>query len=209
MSFIERFKDKFYFIGCDITIEIINHTEVKKISYPKQVLENLPNPNDISLNISSWIHQYNAYASHCKCYLVLTGKISGITVLDFDTIYSYKTFCKNVPNFESYFTVRTKKGYHVYCLYNPNLKTTFNVLKNLIHTIDIINDIPDRTDLCGNPYLGVICPPSSYYTLNGILYIYQYIGGTIKPVPKYLFDCLKILKGRKLINLTKNLNFLI
>ena len=112
MSFIEMFKDKFYFIGCDITREIRNHREVKIVTFPKEVLKkvveqanNTNNTNDISLNVSSWIDEYNAYAKHTKCYAVRTGKISGITVLDFDTLYAYKAFCKNVPDFESYFTL--------------------------------------------------------------------------------------------------------
>jgi hypothetical protein len=60
MSFIEMFKDKFYFIGCDITREIRNHRKVKIVTFPK----------------------------HTKSYAVRTGKISGITVLDFDTLYA-------------------------------------------------------------------------------------------------------------------------
>ena len=67
----------------------------------------------------------------------ISREISEITVLDFDTLYSYKTFCKNVPDFESYFTVKTKKGYHVYCLYNPELKSCNNVLRKLIHVITL------------------------------------------------------------------------
>jgi len=201
------FKDKFYFIGCDITREIRNHREVKIVTFPKEVLKkvveqanydnntnNTNNTNDISLNVSSWIDEYNAYALHTKSYAVLTGKISGITVLDFDSLNSYKTFCKNVPNFESYFTIKTKNGYHVYCLYNPELKTCNNVLKKLISVIDIRND-PVITK-CGL-ILGfcVLCPPSSYNTLNGDSYSYEFLGGTIKPVPEYLFECLKILKA--------------
>ena len=153
----------------------------------------VPSSSDTNVNVSSWVDEYNAYASHTKCYAVLTGKISGITVLDFDTLYSYKTFCKNVPDFESYFTVKTKKGYHVYCLYNPELKSCNNVLKKLIHVIDIRND-PVITK-CGF-VLGhcVLCPPSSYTTLNGNCYSYEFLGGTIKPVPEYLFECLKLLK---------------
>ena len=113
MSFIELFKDKFYFIGCDITTEIRNHREIKITTFPKEVLKKVVelanNTNNTNANVSSWVDEYNAHASHTKCYAVLTGKISGITVLDFDTLYSYKAFCKNVPDFESYFTVKTKK----------------------------------------------------------------------------------------------------
>lgn len=211
MNFIELFKEQFYFIGCDITREIRNHREIKITTFPKEALKKvveLANKyhNDSSLNVSSWVDEYNAYASHTKCYAVLTGKINGITVLDFDTLYSYKAFCKNVPDFESYFTVKTKNGYHVYCLYNPELKTCNNVLKNLIHVIDIRND-PVITE-CGF-VLGycVICPPSSYNTLNGKCYTYEFLEGTIKPVPEYLFKCLKLLKAKNRTNET-NINSL-
>ena len=202
MSFIELFKEQFYFIGCDISREIRSHKEVKIVTFPKEVLKKVveqANNTNTNVNGSSWIDEYNAYASHTKCYAVLTGKISGITVLDFDTLYSYKAFCKNVPDFESYFTVKTKKGYHVYCLYNPELKSCNNVLKKLIHVIDIRND-PVITK-CGF-VLGhcVLCPPSSYSTLNGECYSYEFLGGTIKPVPEYLFECLKILKAENRSN---------
>jgi hypothetical protein len=208
MNFIELFKEQFYFIGCDITREIRNHTEVKKLTFPKEVLEKVDNSNNTNVNVSSWIDEYNAYASHTKCYAVLTGKISGITVLDFDTLYSYKAFCKNVPDFESYFTVKTKNGYHVYCLYNPELKTCNNVLKNLIHVIDIRND-PLINNETGRLGFCVLCPPSSYTTLNGKCYTYEFLGGTIKPVPEYLFKCLKLLKAKNRTNETNinSLNF--
>jgi hypothetical protein len=212
MSFIEIFKDKFYFVGCDIKREIRNHREVKVVTFPKEVLEKVANESkcasDISLNVSSWIDEYNAYALHTKSYVVLTGKISGITVLDFDTLYAYKAFCKNVPDFESYFTVKTKKGFHVYCLYNPNLKSCNNILKNLIKVIDIRND-PVITK-CGLLLgIGVLCPPSSYNTLDGKCYTYEFLGGTIKPVPEYLFRCLKILKAHTRTNedIINSLNF--
>ena len=166
----------------------------------------VPSLSDTNVNVSSWVDEYNAHASYTKCYAVLTGKISGITVLDFDTLYSYKTFCKNVPDFESYFTVKTKKGYHVYCLYNPELKSCNNVLKKLIPIIDIRND-PIITK-CGF-VLGhcVLCPPSSYTTLNGECYTYEFLGGTIKPIPEYLFECLKILKAENRSNQNHCLTF--
>jgi TRAP-type uncharacterized transport system substrate-binding protein len=72
MNFIELFKEQFYFIGCDITREIRNHREVKIVTFPKEVLKkvveqaNYYNTNNISLNVSSWIDEYNAYALHSK-----------------------------------------------------------------------------------------------------------------------------------------------
>lgn len=203
MNFVELFKDKFYFVGCDIEPAFRNGVEVKNTKFPKQVLEKVlkekdfENNNDLQLN--SWKAEYNSYALHTKCYAVRTGKISGITVLDFDSLYAYKKFCMNVPDFESYFTVRTKKGYHVYCLYNPELKTCNNVLKNLIEIIDIRND-PWTTN-CGIIFgFCVLCPPSKYITLDGNNYSYEFLGGTIKPVPEYLFQCLNILKEKNIDN---------
>jgi hypothetical protein len=73
MSFIELFKEQFYFIGCDITREIRNHREVKIVTFPKKVLEKVVEQanyinyiNNININVSSWIDEYNAYAKHSK-----------------------------------------------------------------------------------------------------------------------------------------------
>jgi hypothetical protein len=118
-----------------------------------------------------------------KCFAIKTGKVSGITVLDFDTEYAYNTFLQNVPNFDTYFTVKTKKGWHVYCLYNPNLKTVNNILKGYIDIIDIRNDLSNIRNF-------VICPPSSYIGINGDIFTYEFLGGEIKEVPQFLFDCL-------------------
>ena len=73
MSFIELFKEQFYFIGCDITREIRNHREVKIVTFPKEVLKKVVeqanyynNINNININVSSWIDEYNAYTKHTK-----------------------------------------------------------------------------------------------------------------------------------------------
>jgi hypothetical protein len=106
-NFIERFKDKFYFMGCNITTKVTNNKPQKIIIFPKTNNGLCPvNEND---SVSSWIKDYNMNAKNTRHYAIRTGKISGITVLDFDTEYAYKMFCANVPNFETYFTVKTKK----------------------------------------------------------------------------------------------------
>jgi hypothetical protein len=189
-NFIEKFKDKFYFIGCDIETKIINNIEQKKLTFPKY------NKN-MEAEVSNWIEDYNTNAKHTKHYAVRTGKVSGITVLDFDTEYAYKMFCANVPNFESYFTVKTKKGWHVYCLYDPKLKTCNNILKGLIEIIDIRNDpfiIKNTKTLDASI---VVCPPTCYAGVNGDYFTYKYLGGTINSVPQYLYDCLEIIKNKK------------
>ena len=153
--------------------------------------------------VSNWIEDYNTNAKHTKHYAVRTGKVSGITVLDFDTEYAYKMFCGNVPNFETYFTVKTKKGWHVYCLYDPNLKTSNNVLKGLIDIIDIRNDpvVVKFSNFWSKEEIlvggSVICPPTSYAGVNWDYFTYEYLGGTINPVPQYLYNCLKIKNHNK------------
>jgi len=191
MDFIEIFKNKFCFIGCDILIKKISNYERKVMTcqnnYEDAILEN-------------WEEMYKLNGKTTKCFAIKTGKVSGITVLDFDTEYAYNIFLKNVPNFDTYFTVKTKKGWHVYCLYHPNLKTDNDILKGYIDTIDIRNDpkyIPSKnktTYVCSV----VICPPTSYIGLDGELFTYTFLGGEIKEVPQFLFDCL--------LKLNKNTN---
>ena len=191
-SFIEKFKDKFYFIGCDIETKLINNIEKKMLTIPNNYIT-------INAQVKNWIKDYNTNAKHTKHFAIRTGKVSGITVLDFDTEYAYKMFCANVPNFETYFTVKTKKGWHVYCLYDPNLKSQINALKGFIDVIDIRND-PYHLDFFNKKNLDgghVICPPTSYADINGNYFTYKYLGGTINPVPQYLYDCLKIKKIKR------------
>ena len=195
-SFIEEFKDKFYFIGCDVETKLKNNIEKKWLTFPKY-------NKSMEAKVSNWIEDYNMNAKDSKHFAVRTGKVSGITVLDFDTEFAYKMFCANVPNFESYFTVKTKKGWHVYCLYDRNLKSGNNVLKGLIEIIDIRNDPvvvkfsnfwSEQEILDGGH---VICPPTRYLDVNGNYFTYKYLGGTINPVPQYLYDCLKIKKIKR------------
>ena len=183
MEFIEMFKNKFCFIGCDIVIKNLSNYERKIMtcqkSYENVILEN-------------WEEMYELNGKTTKCFAIKTGKISGITVLDFDTEYAYNIFLKNVPNFDTYFTVKTKKGWHVYCLYHPNLKTDNNILKGYIDVIDIRNDPICITSSNKITYKRsvVICPPTSYIGLDGELFTYTFLGGEIKEVPQFLFDSL-------------------
>jgi hypothetical protein len=201
MEFIQMFKNKFCFVQCYIQCIQIGNKDEKIISYPSYyknvTLENwktyyienknkkhnviiLPKYLEKKEDISTFYYNNkNNNNLLSNSFAIRTGKISNITVLDFDTEYAYNTFLQNVPNFDTYFTVKTKKGYHVYCLYNSNLKTYYNILKGYIDVLDIIND---ETVL--------ICPPSSYIDLDGNIFTYKFLGGEIKEVPQFLFDCL-------------------
>lgn len=204
MEFIQMFKNKFCFVQCYIQFIKIGNKEKKILSFPtyyKNVtLENwktyyIENKNkkhnviifpkylekneDINMFYDNNKNNNNLSSNS---FIIKTGKISNITVLDFDTENAYTTFLQNVLNFDTYFTVKTKKGYHVYCLYNSNLKTCNNILKEYIDIIDIRNDESN-----------IICPPSSYVDLDGNIFTYKFLGGEIKEVPKFLFDCLSKL----------------
>ena len=49
---------------------------------------------------------------------ILTGRISGITALDFDDWEEYQRLLRNFPTLAKYRTIRTNKGCHVYFKYN-------------------------------------------------------------------------------------------
>ena len=190
MDFIEIFKNKFCFIGCDILIKNISN-------YEKKIMTFQNNHEDAILE--NWEEMYELNGKTTKCFAIKTGKVSGITVLDFDTEYAYNIFLKNVPNFDTYFTVKTKKGWHVYCLYHPNLKTENNILNGYIDIIDIRNDSTYVTNQNKTTYICnvVICPPTSYIGLDGELFTYTFLGGEIKEVPQFLFDSLLKLNKQK------------
>ena len=71
-----------------------------------------------------------------KVVCVLTGKINNITVIDFDKKDEYYEAIEKYPQLKDAYTVETSKGFHIYCKYNKNQKTTTNTDLG----IDIRND---------------------------------------------------------------------
>ena len=68
-----------------------------------------------------------------------TGKISGITVLDFDNADEYLRLIINYPELKECYTVKSPRGYHIYFNYNSLVKTGTNQLKNYLN-VDTRND---------------------------------------------------------------------
>ena len=63
--------------------------------------------------------------SSSKCVGIITGKVSGISVIDFDNEESYRIYKERFPKeFSEVITIKTKKGYHCYFKYNSNFKST-------------------------------------------------------------------------------------
>ena len=129
----EEFLNEHNFIGFSFYKISYESGKKKLTGMPawKQYTENHINPN------------HSAFA-------ILTGKLSGVTIIDCDTQESYEKITTDFPSLKNTFTVKTYKGYHVYTLYDSSIKGNTNSFLSY-PDIDIRND--------GNI---VIAPPTSY-----------------------------------------------
>ena len=66
-----------------------------------------------------------------KVIMIVTGKMNNITVFDFDTEQTYHDCIEKYPQLKKALTVRTNKGYHIYCKYNPLQPTKVNTEKHI------------------------------------------------------------------------------
>lgn len=115
---------------------------------------------------------------------IKTGKISDITVFDFDNIDEYNRIINDMPELKNVFRVKTNKGYHLYFRYNKDVKTGQNSLKSY-KNVDIRND--DAI---------LFCPCTKYTLLNGDEIEYKFIKGDLIEIPKNLFLDLKEIKSK-------------
>ena len=122
-----------------------------------------------------------------KVIFIITGKLSNITVVDFDDKKLYNSYVENYPDLKNNYTVKTNKGYHIYFKYESSLKSTTNI--NNIKGIDIRND--------GGL---IIAPPTKYKLLSGQTARYKYVSGEILDIPKYLLDIFTPKKKEQKIN---------
>jgi len=107
---------------------------------------------------------------------VQTGKKSNISVFDFDIEDTYNEIAKRFPQIKDHYTVKTKRGYHVYFLYDARISTSTNVFKN--HPgVDIRNE---------NAF--VYAPGTKYEHPDGSIVSYDYIYGDLIEMPDELFD---------------------
>lgn len=110
---------------------------------------------------------------------IITGKMSGITVIDFDDYSEYEKMLEKYPDLKNHRTIRTKKGVHLYCKYDESIKDTVQAM-NSYKGVDIRND--------GGI---VFCPPTKYKLLSGAIAKYEDLGGEILPTPDYIVNDLK------------------
>ena len=170
MDKLQKFIDEGFicFTFSGISIKINTKGEEKK--YPM----GMPKHSDINKN---------NFKDYCntdhKGSAIITGKMSNITVIDFDDKTTYNAIVNKYPDFKNFRTIKTNKGYHIYCKYDSNLTSNTNVLKSY-PGVDIRND--------GGI---VFCPPCSYKLPNGTVIKYEDMGGNILPIPEIIMSDIK------------------
>jgi len=152
----------FTFKGIETNINSRGEEKKKPIGMPvwKQINQD---------NFRNYIDMKNDTAT-----AIITGKMSGITVIDFDDVNEYNKLVADYPDIKKHRTIKTKNGYHIYCQYTDKLSSTTNGLKSY-NKVDIRND--DSI---------IFAPPTTYVLNDKSIAIYEDIGGELLPVPEII-----------------------
>jgi phage/plasmid-associated DNA primase len=122
-------------------------TSIKKTGAESKDFKGMPNWRNITRE--NWKNFCNK--SHSG-YAIITGELSGVSVIDFDTVEGYQEFSEKYLLEKNCFKVKTRKGYHLYCKYNDALRQTQNKVANV--------DVRNNGGI-------IIAPPTSYKLLDG------------------------------------------
>lgn len=131
------------------------------------------------------------------CMAILTGRQSNLTIIDCDTHEAYHRLLAEYPAFRGYHTVKTRKGYHIYCKYTDKVKHQINTNKD---GIDILNETvevnkSDGTETVNETFIVYASPTSYKHPEDGALCTYEYIGGEVQEFPDYLIPRYKPMRG--------------
>jgi phage/plasmid-associated DNA primase len=113
-----------------------------------------------------------------KAFVVITGKVSNVTVFDFDDKSFYDCLCEKYGELLNCFTVYTNRGCHVYFEYDKRYKspcTDVVFYDNCVQKVDLRND-----------NAVVLCPPTKYTLQNGSVFQYTSNDGIIQPIFDWL-----------------------
>jgi hypothetical protein len=94
---------------------------------------------------------------------------------------SYEILTSVYSEFKKYYTVKTNKGYHIYCKYTDKVKSSIGALKGT----DILND---------NSVIFAL--PTAYKLPDKSIAQYKYMGGEIMEFPEFLVKKLNEPKKR-------------
>ena len=78
------------------------------------------------------------HPSH-SAFAVITGAISGVTVIDCDSVDSYKQIVTDYPELKDTLTVKTANGFHIYAQYVNGIKSNTQSFRSY-PDVDIRND---------------------------------------------------------------------
>jgi hypothetical protein len=120
-----------------------------------------------------------------KGFAYRTGKVSGITVYDFDIRSEYDRIVKAHPELEECYTVSTNKGYHIYFNYDGRITGKSGAMVDY-DGVDTRNDMNI-----------IYAPPTKYKLLDGNTARYKLLGGKLIDVPQYMIDGLKQFQTAK------------
>ena len=82
--------------------------------------------------------------------------------MDFDDAKSYDQCLIDYPELSRAYTIKTRKGYHIYFIYDPEIIQGTDCFSSYPHT-DVRND-------GGN----VLSPPTSYKYIDGSIAMYEH-----------------------------------
>ena len=114
-------------------------------------------------------------------FAFVAGEYSMVTVIDVDSVDEYSKMVADFPELEKYVTVKTRKGFHIYCEYSPDIQTKTDAMINYAK-VDIRNDMSLA-----------FCPPCEYTTLDGTVVTYTLMDndGSILEFPPKLKESLR------------------
>jgi hypothetical protein len=107
-----------------------------------------------------------------KGLAVLTGKRSNITVINCSDVIAYKFLISKYAELSNFYTVKTDKGYHIYCKYTKQI----NAL-NKLRATKVLND---------DSY--IIAPPTFYKNSDKEILKYTFQGGYILEFPQHIIN---------------------
>ena len=121
---------------------------------------------------------FESTAQRTRGTMALTGKVSGITVLDFDNLEVYETLRCEFPWLDAQPRVRSHRGVHIYCNYHPTIRQPKEA-QGL--QIDVLGD-----NQSGGAK-SAIAPPTQYKRPDGIVVTYTWEqGGALDDIPSEL-----------------------